>query len=337
MRLPIRRAASGLALLVAATFASSIATAAPALTVLGQDFTFPNKIDGMPAKLSEFKDLQINHFTTNDGVKLAYWEAGSGKPLIFIPGFTANGAEYLNVMYLLSKRYHVYVLDPRNQGLSEHTTKGMHIARFAADLKDFNEHLGLKKADYCGWSMGAAVLWSYIDLFGTKGINKVAFVDEPPSIYAHADWTEQERLDAGAITTSPERMADAFILGKPVNELVAHVAPFARFMLRDSPYFANSEAFAGAVVKNDPAYLKLAFFDHVTNDWRDVIKNKIDVPTAIFYGAYSVAPQGQQWIHSVVPNSAVYYYKGDEQGDHFLAFKNPLKFTADLESFLAKQ
>jgi pimeloyl-ACP methyl ester carboxylesterase len=154
--------------------------------VIGKDFSFPNKIEGMPARLSDFKDLQINSFTTSDGVRLAYWEAGKGKPLVFIPGWSANGAEYINVMYLLSKHYHVYVLDPRNQGMSEHTERGARVARFGADLKEFGDHLGLKKADYCGWSMGAAVLWSYIDLFGTKGINKVVFIDEPPSIYSHA-------------------------------------------------------------------------------------------------------------------------------------------------------
>jgi non-heme chloroperoxidase len=30
----------------------------------------------------------------------------------------------------------------------------------------------------------------------------------------------------------------------------------------------------------------------------------------------------------------LYVYSKAEQGDHFLAFKNPLKFTADLQSFL---
>lgn len=178
-------------------------TAASALSVLGKDYTFPNKIEGVPAKLSDFKGLEINTFETNDGVKLAYWEAGSGTPLIFIPGWSANGAEFINVMYLLSKHYHVYVLDPRNQGLSQRVDFGTRISRFSMDLKEFADHLGLKSADYCGWSMGASVLWSYIDLFGTKGIRKVVFVDETISIYSHADWSEQERLDAGGMTTSP--------------------------------------------------------------------------------------------------------------------------------------
>jgi len=41
-------------------------------------------------------------------------------------------------------------------------------------------------------------------------------------------------------------------------------------------------------------------------------------------------------MHSVIPNSVLYVYSKSEQGDHFLAFKNPHKFTEDLVSFLNK-
>lgn len=311
-------------------------SAEPALQVLGRDYTFPNKVEGFPPRLSEFKGLQINTFVTSDRVKLSYWEAGGGKPIIFIPGWSANGAEYVNVMYLLSKRYHVYVLDPRNQGLSERVDYGTRISRFSMDLKEFADHLGLKSADYCGWSMGAAVLWSYIDLFGTKGIRKAVFVDEPISIYSHADWSEQERSDAGGTTTSPERMIAAFTAGAPVNSLITDMKPIERSLLKDSPHFVNSESFANEFIRNDPKYTALVLFDHVTNDWRDVIRRKINVPAAIFSGKESNNLPSQRWAASVIPNATLYVYTREEQGDHFLMFKNPIKFTNDLRSFLER-
>jgi len=46
--------------------------AAPAIEVLGKDYTFPNKIEEFPSKLSEFTGLQINSFRTSDGVRLTY-------------------------------------------------------------------------------------------------------------------------------------------------------------------------------------------------------------------------------------------------------------------------
>lgn len=42
----------------------------------------------------------------------------------------------------------------------------------------------------------------------------------------------------------------------------------------------------------------------------------------------------QRWMKSVIPDSTLYVYSKAEQGDHFLAFKNPVKFTADVEGFL---
>jgi len=311
-----------------------VMAATPAIEVLGSDYSFPNKLEGLPAQLSDFKGLQINSFETSDGVKLRYWEAGSGKPLVFIPGWSANGAEYINVLYLLSQHYQVYVLDPRNQGLSQQVDYGTRIARFSADLKEFSEHLGLTSADYCGWSMGASVLWGYIDLFGTRGIRKAIFVDEPPSIYAHDDWSEQERLEAGGMTSSAERMVAAFTGVAPTNQLILDMKVVERAMAKDSPYYVNSEAFAGRFIKTDPAYTGKVLFDHATNDWRDVIRHKINVPTAIFSGEYSNNLPSQRWMASVIPNARLYAYTREEQGDHFLMFKNPFKFTEDLRDFL---
>ena len=330
MQIRLRAALSALALFCT----TSLALAAPATQVLGRDFEFPNKLEGMPARLSDVKGLQIKHFETSDGVNLSYWEAGSGKPLVIIPGWSASGAEFINVIHLLGQYYHVHVLDPRNQGLSERVEHGMHIARYAMDVKEFGAHLGLKSADYLGWSMGASVIWSYIDLFGGKDIRKAVFVDEPVSIYSHADWSEQERLEAGGMTTSPERMIAAFTGGAPVNSLIADTRLFERYVAMDSPYYENSEKFVTAFAKSDPRHLSLILFDHVMSDWRDVVRNKIHMPVAIFTGDYSANVRSQRWMQSVITDASLYIYSKEEQGDHFLMFKNPIKFTRDLREFL---
>lgn len=313
---------------------SCLVQAAPAIDVLGKDFVFPNQLAGLPTILSDFKDLQINSFTTGDGAKLSYWEAGTGRPLIFIPGWSANGAEFINVIYLLSKYYHVYVLDPRNQGLSQQVDYGVRISRYSMDLREFGEHLKLKSADYVGWSMGASVIWGYIDLFGTKSIRKAIFVDEPISIYSHEDWSEQERKNAGGMTSSVERMVAAFTTGAPANQLVVDMKVIERAMAKDSPYFVNSEAFSAEFIKTNPKYTAKVLFDHATNDWHDVVQYKVNVPTAIFSGEYSNNLSSQRWMASVIPNARLYVYSESEQGDHFLMFKNPFKFTHDLREFL---
>lgn len=325
-----------LSVAVALSVLSGLVSAAPALDVLGRDFSFPKALPDMPKKLSDFRGLQIHSFTTQDGVKLTYWEAGQGQPLIFIPGWSSHGAQYFNVMYLLAQRYRVIVLDPRNQGLSQKVEFGGRIARHSMDVRELGQHLGLQKAAYVGHSMGAAILWSYIDLFGTSAMSKAAFVDEPISIYAHADWSEQERREAGGTTTSPERMVAAFTTGGPVNALTTDLKVFERSQLMDSPYYVNSESFAAAIVKHDPVALGRVLFNHTVNDWRDVVRHKINIPAAIFSGEESNNLPSQRWAQSVVPGAQLFSYTSAEQGDHFLMFKNPVKFTQDLRSFLER-
>lgn len=322
--------------LVASLLLSAGVSAEAAIDVLKKDYVFPHKIAGFPEKLSDFSGLQINTFQTNDGVTLSYWEAGKGQPIVFIPGWSANGAEFINVMYLLSKQYRVIVLDPRNQGLSGKVKYGNRISRFAMDLKQLTEHLKLEKADFCGWSMGAAILWSYIDLFGTHNINKLVLIDEPISIYTRSDWSEQERLNAGGMTTSAERMIAAFA-GAPTNSQVVDMNAMARYMEQSSLYFQNSQGLSQTVIKTDPAYVSQVLFDHITNDWRDVVEHKIDVPTAIFTGELSNNLPSQRWAQSVIPGSKLYVYNKTEGGDHFLAAKNPVKFVDDLQKFLQQK
>lgn len=317
-----------LALLLALT---SPALADPATAVLG-DYTFPQKIEGMPDRLSDIKGLSINSFTTNDGVRLSYWEAGSGDPIVFVPAWGAGGAELINQLWTLSQTHHVYVLDQRNQGLSERTTKGQRIERLSMDLNLFLDHLGLQKTALVGWSMGVSVIWGYIDLFGTDRIAKAVFVDEPVSIYTHADWSEEERLQAGGMTTSVERMIAAY-QGAPTNQQIVDMKVVHRFAMLDSPYAQNAMGLAGQI-KGESANQMLILWDHATNDWRDVVQGKLDIPVAVFSGEESNNLPSQKWIAETAANGILYNYASAEEGDHFLMQKNPIKFAADLQAFL---
>lgn len=161
-------------------------------------------------------------------------------------------------------------------------------------------------------------------------------MDQPISIYAHADWSEQERLDAGGMTTSPERMVAAFTKGEPTNSLVVDMSAMEGYQDKSSPYFVNSESFANEFIKNDPEFMGKVLFDHAANDWRDVLQHKVDIPVAIFSGEYRNNLPNQRWMASVISDAMLYAYTKAEQRDHFLMFKNPRKFTGDLMEFLER-
>ena len=318
--------------------ATNFSCAESALAVLGKDSAFPNRIEGLPAKLSDFPGLQINSFVTSDGVKLTYWEAGTGKALIFLPGWTSNGAEYINVMYLLSQQYHVYVLDHRNHGLSQRVDYGNRIARLATDFKEFVDYLGLKSFDVCGHSMGSSVLWSYIDQYGSGAIHKAAFVDEPISITSRPWWTQEEKKQYGVLVADPAdlvQMGTQFLIPR-VNAPNKADGPRFSNTGQSTPAFENSKGFASEVIKSDPAYMLKVLYDHGANDWHDVILQKIHVPVAIFSGDISPNLASQQWAHSVLKGSTFYVFSNEEGGDHLLMFRNPAKFAHDLREFLVQ-
>jgi non-heme chloroperoxidase len=320
-------------LLAIATLAAALASPAsaePATKALGSDYVFASPIAGMPAKLSDFRDLQVNHFTTSDGVKLAYWEAGKGPTVVILPGWSSNGAEYIHVMWLLAKHHRVLVLDPRNQGLSQKVNYGTRIARYAADLREFQQAAKVTEADYIGHSMGATMIWSYIDLYGTKGMGKLVFIDEAISLMGGADWSEEDRRNAGAFADNFDQLKAALAPKADGSDL------FSRLMKMDSPYFRNSQTFANAFIKNDMAYLALVMRDHAHNDWRDVITHKIDRPAAFFTGVLSANVPSQRWAASQIKDAKVFVYSEADYGDHLLAYKNPVKFVADLEGFLGR-
>ncbi|MEQ9969478.1 alpha/beta hydrolase [Pectobacterium carotovorum] len=305
-----------------------------ALQHFGRDFDFPNAIQGLPAKLSDVEGLEIGSFQTNDGVSLSYWKAGKGTPLVFIPGWSSHGAEYINLIHLLKEDYEVYVLDQRNHGLSDKVMFGNRISRLSADVNDFFTALNLEKAHLCGWSMGCSVIWSYIDLYGDSKIEKLVFIDEAPSIYCHSDWTEEERVKAGAFTTSAEAMIAMYYGKGPSNRLAVNTDIFDFYTIVGAPAFENSHKFAEEFVPSDMAALQHVLFDHILNDWRDVFSWKIQRPTLVVSGEYSNWVESQRWIAETVPDGQALIYGKNENGDHFLHLKEPLKFSEQLKNFL---
>lgn len=66
----------------------------------------------------------------------------------------------------------------------------------------------------CG-SMGASVIWSHIDLYGTKVMGKLVFIAEGISLIAGSESTDEQRRDAGALVqvndgSSSKRRADPY-------------------------------------------------------------------------------------------------------------------------------
>jgi non-heme chloroperoxidase len=121
--------------------------------------------------------VKSGSFKTSDSVSIHYLEAGSGRPIVFIPGWTMPAWIWQKQIDEFSKKYHVIAVDPRSQGESDKPTYGHLPETRARDYKELIDQLGLKHPVLVGWSMGCGELVKYAEQFGTDNVAGFVLVD----------------------------------------------------------------------------------------------------------------------------------------------------------------
>jgi non-heme chloroperoxidase len=116
-------------------------------------------------------------FETSDGIRIHYLEAGNGRPIVFIPGWTMPAWIWQKQIDEFSRRYHVIAIDPRSQGESDKPPSGHLPDTRARDYKELVDQLGLKHPVLVGWSMGCGELMKYVESYGTDNVGGLVLVD----------------------------------------------------------------------------------------------------------------------------------------------------------------
>lgn len=150
-------------------------------------------------------------FKTSDHVRIHYLEAGAGRPIVFIPGWTMPAWIWQKQIDALAKKYHVIAVDPRSQGESDQPAYGHSPEARARDYKELVDHLGLKAPVLVGWSMACGELMKYVEQFGTDNIGGLVLVDgllydkpDPHMFTIMSPWMNQLQQDR-------RKQADGFV------------------------------------------------------------------------------------------------------------------------------
>jgi pimeloyl-ACP methyl ester carboxylesterase len=269
------------------------------------------------------------------GLNLSAIEAGSGHPLIMIPGWSQTAAEFDQNIEALARSSRIIALDMRGHGESDKPKTGYRIARLAHDLADVIDKLGLDRADLLGHSMGSSVIWSYLDLFGPGRVRKLVIVDQAPCVTAKPGWSDSEKSNYGCLFPDAAAfggfystvastgdvegtmniLKGMFTAGFPAEQL--------RFIAEENLKFPRLHA---ADLLHDHCYL----------DWRDLIAT-IRLETLVIGGDKSIfSAASQRWIASKIPGAEVDIFPEAEGGSHFMFAENPARFNARVAAFLAK-
>jgi pimeloyl-ACP methyl ester carboxylesterase len=276
--------------------------------------------------------IERRSVTTSDGVRLNVLEAGSGRPLVMVPGWSQTAAQFRRQIEGLSDRYRVIALDMRGHGDSDKPAHGYKIQRLAKDVWDVLRALDLKDVAILGHSMGCSVLWCYFDLFGAERIGRFVFCDEPPMLTSNPAWSAQQAEDAGAIFT-PEAVTQTMnALAGPDG--VATTKGFVGGMVTSA---MPADTLAWMIEENlklPRGHAATLIYNHCHQDWRDVMP-RINLPTLYIGGRVSLVPwKSVAWAASQTPGARVEIFEEAEGGQHFMFEENPAKFNRIVADFL---
>jgi len=276
--------------------------------------------------------IEKRSIKTADGVRLNVLEAGRGKPLVLIPGWSQTAAQFRRQLEGLSDRYRVIAIDMRGHGDSDKPAHGYRIQRLAQDVRQALVAMDLQDVTILGHSMGCSVLWCYFDLFGAERVSKFVFCDEPPMLTADPTWTAQQAEDAGAIFT-PEAVTQTMnALAGP--EGVATTTGFVGGMVTSKMPPETLQWMIAENLKLPRAHAATLLYNHCHQDWRDVFA-RIDVPSLFIGGRVSLVPwKSVAWAASQVKGARLEIFEEAEGGQHFMFEENPAKFNRLLAEFI---
>lgn len=282
-----------------------------------------------PAGAAE--EVREGTFRTNDGYTLHYFEAGEGKPIVMIPGWSQTAAQYAGQMKL-ADAYRVIALDMRGHGASSKGGYGYRIHRLAKDLHDFLVAADLEDVTLLGHSMGAAVIWAYWDLYRDERVARLVLVDQVPACANNPGWSDQEKAQAGGLWDPNGLYETANSIGGPEGKEVS--AGFVGGMFtegypRDQLDWVVRQ---NLLFPREPAARLVV--NHCMTDWRDIFAT-IDVPTLIVGGEASFFKvEALEWMRSQIPGARLEVFGADEGGSHFMFMENPAKFNQLVRDFV---
>ncbi|MCH8946749.1 MAG: alpha/beta hydrolase [Acidobacteria bacterium] len=254
-------------------------------------------------------EAKSGYFTTSDGVRLHYLEAGSGPPIVFVPGWMNPAWIWEPQIRHFSKKYRVVALDPRSQGESEQVTEGHYPERRSQDIKELMDHLQLPPAVLVGFSMGVPEVLTYVSQFGTEKLRGVVLVDQPISQFLDI---EQFVWFVKMLNTDRRQMFDQFL-------------PIAFKQPQPEEYIEKVRAAALKIPANTAIALLAGYMGR---DWRPVLE-KLDKPV-LYTITKSLESQGEM-LKTRLPSARVELFP---ESGHVIFADETDRFNAILEDFV---
>ncbi|KAI5465954.1 Alpha/Beta hydrolase protein [Mariannaea sp. PMI_226] len=297
-------------------------------------------------------------FTANDGCKIAFQsslslvstaeESTSRTCVLLMHGFSGSSEYFTRNYSALAESVEVIAPDMRGHGRSDHTRGGYHVARLAADLAELVRHirkrLSITKIIPVGCSIGAAVLWTYVELFGCSDFAGLVFVDQAPlQDRSMFDGWNQSLAHTGCydeatmLAAQQSWIYDSHEAHKDLVKgcLGYRHLPQASDSVSDEQQAEDERFFTKISASCDQAWLARLLADHTRYDHREAIE-AITVPTLVMAGQRSGCFPLNGMLETVrriekttsgLARSSVF------QSGHWLFYEEPERFNKEIVEF----
>ncbi|KAI1141369.1 alpha/beta-hydrolase [Hypoxylon sp. FL0543] len=223
--------------------------------------------------------------------------------ILLLHGFSGSSAYFTRNFSALSEDHWVVAPDLRGHGNSARPRGGYHVARLASDLRQLIGYLNRACSELesgnqiqfvgVGCSLGAAVLWTYAELFGCGDFRGFAFVDQAPlqDRSPFGDW-DASRAHLTCYDEATMQAAQRAWIYDPAGthaDLVQSCLGY-RYApepetddISDERWRSDEEFFTRISALCDHAWLAKLLADHTRYDHREAIED-ISVPTLVMAG-----------------------------------------------------
>lgn len=252
-------------------------------------------------------------FVEVDGVSIAYEEAGSGEPVIFIHGLWVDRRCWLHQKKHFSRSFRVLLYDLRGHGESSKPSKQYSVWTHGEDLYRLMQRLGITKASLVGHSMGGMVA-CVVAVKHPEVVRRLVLADTmcnviPEAVAERVAWVKKMSMEEIGLLIARRGIK---IAGEEAISLVVDMVK------EQTPevYVRNALATSGFNICGE---LK-----------------KMEKPTLIIVGEKDEATPiwMAETLHGLIPNSELYVVKG---AGHITCLDKPEEFNKVVMDFLSEK
>ena len=281
----------------------------------------------LPGEMQGPELPRSGNITTSDNVRLYYEDFGSGHPLILIHGLAGSCKFFEQNFRDLASSFRVIRFDLRGHGDSEKPQYGFHVHRLAADLHDILEHFSFEKVALLGCSLGCAVIWAFVELYGPSQISAAMFVDQSPYQMASADGAWQ--LGSKSIFSEGSL---AHVRAELTNDPRSYHEKNVRTCFTRNPTDSEISLYVNECLKSQVWFTSKLMANHSYMDWRTVLP-LVSCPALVIAGKKSkVFPwEGVAYAANNMPHAKLIPF---EEGSHWLYIEEAVRFNSTVAAFL---